>query len=737
MSNISQLYLNLQVLGKQKETNKNYLQAGNHLLTLIQKENNKIKENQEIINNHNNNIEKESDSLWLRSVLVASLWDKLNSKIIRKFDAKKNFDHVLELWEQIAQCVDIADNQGIDLLISSQLLQYATKMIKETASKDNLSRLGKQIYLTLFILHNKYQTQFVPSLEPIIQLINILIDRNSEFESLDLLDLSIQILLRITENHSNIIKVNEVFVGKVLKSLLCILFQRNIDIQSGRLIIQLVLFSEQMVQKIREVCTEKFFGDGSRNLRAKFEMGFLDLFRNLNLDYKKDQLVFQNLPFIFEVYCQSAQKFNFQIPINSQNKTLNQTVGKTKDQQKAKKVDFAVMSEFIQIVFNLEKQLENNEGKNEKINKNSNLKKRKFEQKSNDKEKSQNSIYLQLLIAKILSQIVQIGNNFKVHKAVFDLDGKMRNFLEEIKTWIFDKINKFQNQKQNKMYEQQEFDPPPLKKSKSSSKQYLKTQNNQNNYKIEDEIPVEFVSCITALIIMENRLFKNDWKLIFKQFGKAVKSEKFWDTTITAFSESRNIPGLIQLILESSFIINSSEINVNQNLIKFNTQLNSKSSDVFSLNQEQIKNETYNQELAKNSKEVSEKDDDDDEEKDLNLKSNSNNQIEFSESFDSQDSTRKLKQQVSENKISESSLDSESQSKYKRKQNGVYDANTEEKSTKKVKKQQQTVESDTDAATNSNLDLRSEEHTSELQSRIRISYAVFCLKKKKKRRNQT
>ena len=27
---------------------------------------------------------------------------------------------------------------------------------------------------------------------------------------------------------------------------------------------------------------------------------------------------------------------------------------------------------------------------------------------------------------------------------------------------------------------------------------------------------------------------------------------------------------------------------------------------------------------------------------------------------------------------------------------------------------------------------RSEEHTSELQSRIRISYAVFCLKKKKK-----
>src|SRR3546814_6096689 len=30
-------------------------------------------------------------------------------------------------------------------------------------------------------------------------------------------------------------------------------------------------------------------------------------------------------------------------------------------------------------------------------------------------------------------------------------------------------------------------------------------------------------------------------------------------------------------------------------------------------------------------------------------------------------------------------------------------------------------------------ELRSEEHTSELQSLMRISYAVFCLKKKKKR----
>ena len=36
-----------------------------------------------------------------------------------------------------------------------------------------------------------------------------------------------------------------------------------------------------------------------------------------------------------------------------------------------------------------------------------------------------------------------------------------------------------------------------------------------------------------------------------------------------------------------------------------------------------------------------------------------------------------------------------------------------------------------------NLDARSEEHTSELQSRETISYAVFCLKKKKKQRQQT
>src|SRR3546814_3047544 len=33
-------------------------------------------------------------------------------------------------------------------------------------------------------------------------------------------------------------------------------------------------------------------------------------------------------------------------------------------------------------------------------------------------------------------------------------------------------------------------------------------------------------------------------------------------------------------------------------------------------------------------------------------------------------------------------------------------------------------------------DMRSEEHTSELQSLMRISYAVFCLKKKTKKHNQ-
>src|SRR3546814_6929049 len=40
-----------------------------------------------------------------------------------------------------------------------------------------------------------------------------------------------------------------------------------------------------------------------------------------------------------------------------------------------------------------------------------------------------------------------------------------------------------------------------------------------------------------------------------------------------------------------------------------------------------------------------------------------------------------------------------------------------------------------DARGNKRVFMRSEEHTSELQSLMRISYAVFCLKKKKKQTN--
>src|SRR3546814_2509386 len=42
-----------------------------------------------------------------------------------------------------------------------------------------------------------------------------------------------------------------------------------------------------------------------------------------------------------------------------------------------------------------------------------------------------------------------------------------------------------------------------------------------------------------------------------------------------------------------------------------------------------------------------------------------------------------------------------------------------------------------DAALEAYLEGRSEEHTSELQSLMRISYAVFCLKKKKKQKKPT
>src|SRR3546814_3184544 len=47
----------------------------------------------------------------------------------------------------------------------------------------------------------------------------------------------------------------------------------------------------------------------------------------------------------------------------------------------------------------------------------------------------------------------------------------------------------------------------------------------------------------------------------------------------------------------------------------------------------------------------------------------------------------------------------------------------------------ETVVSTGDDADDIRLDVRSEEHTSELQSLMRISYAVFCLKKKTQ--NQT
>src|SRR3546814_7435622 len=47
---------------------------------------------------------------------------------------------------------------------------------------------------------------------------------------------------------------------------------------------------------------------------------------------------------------------------------------------------------------------------------------------------------------------------------------------------------------------------------------------------------------------------------------------------------------------------------------------------------------------------------------------------------------------------------------------------------------QNACESDTDREPASPSDLRSEEHTSELQSLMRISSAVFCLKKKKNKR---
>src|SRR3546814_1395012 len=47
-----------------------------------------------------------------------------------------------------------------------------------------------------------------------------------------------------------------------------------------------------------------------------------------------------------------------------------------------------------------------------------------------------------------------------------------------------------------------------------------------------------------------------------------------------------------------------------------------------------------------------------------------------------------------------------------------------------------TAELDGDPALAESFTMRSEEHTSELQSLMRISYAVFCLKKKRRHKNK-
>src|SRR3546814_8423728 len=47
------------------------------------------------------------------------------------------------------------------------------------------------------------------------------------------------------------------------------------------------------------------------------------------------------------------------------------------------------------------------------------------------------------------------------------------------------------------------------------------------------------------------------------------------------------------------------------------------------------------------------------------------------------------------------------------------------------------VSSGTDFSRSARSDTRSEEHTSELQSLMRISYAVFCLKKKNQKKRDT
>src|SRR3546814_6502925 len=54
-----------------------------------------------------------------------------------------------------------------------------------------------------------------------------------------------------------------------------------------------------------------------------------------------------------------------------------------------------------------------------------------------------------------------------------------------------------------------------------------------------------------------------------------------------------------------------------------------------------------------------------------------------------------------------------------------------------IAQQTKTVDWSSVSAFEKKLDQRSEEHTSELQSLMRISYAVFCLKKKKTTKTRT
>src|SRR3546814_5277093 len=76
--------------------------------------------------------------------------------------------------------------------------------------------------------------------------------------------------------------------------------------------------------------------------------------------------------------------------------------------------------------------------------------------------------------------------------------------------------------------------------------------------------------------------------------------------------------------------------------------------------------------------------------------------------------------------------------RFERPARGVPDVGTEVHQAHKRGVEYQIIEVDSEGARERQLqvlvELRSEEHTSELQSLMRISYAVFCLKKKKKLR---